>query len=109
MICLWIGHTCEKPDPASESRFERETQNRSWSHAEKMRAAVSFLYAHQLKRGREPYIRDKTGKWMGNPVSSHEVSQYMKSLRRRKVMPVIISLYFRIIAKYIVGKGRPKA
>ena len=85
MICLWISHACEKPDPSAKSQFDRERQNRTWSHAEKMRAAVSFLYGHQLKRGREPYIEDSTGQWKGNPVLSHEVSQYMKSLRRRKV------------------------
>ncbi len=109
MICLWISHACEKPDPSSEALFERERQNKSWALAEKMRAAVSFLYAHQLKRGRESYIRDSTGKWQGNPVLSHEVSQYMKSLRRRKVIPNFISHYSRIITKYIVGKGRSKA
>jgi hypothetical protein len=109
MICLWISHVCEKPDPSSKSRFERERQNRSWSHAEKMRAAVSFLYSHQLKRGRDTYIQDDTRQWKGNPVLSHEVSQYMKSLRRRKVIPTFFSLYLRIITKYIVGKGRSKA
>lgn len=85
LICLWIAASCEKPDPKANHLFLRRAQNKTWSQAEKMRAAMSFLYTHCLKMGKEPLQQGRDGVWGGNSVLTDEVATYMKSLRRRKV------------------------
>ncbi|OJD10123.1 hypothetical protein AJ78_08734 [Emergomyces pasteurianus Ep9510] len=83
LICIWIGFNCEKPEK-SDDWILRDREDKTWSHAMKMRAAVFYYYAQRLERGRAPYLEKADGSWGGNPVYSDIVSQYMKSLRRRK-------------------------
>jgi len=89
LIADWIRHKCEKPDPADPSTSGCE--GLSFSHALKMRAAVSYHYAQDEGRGSEKWHRDNQGAWLGNPALSHTVSRYMISLQRRKVQFSVFS------------------
>ena len=85
LICLWIQSVCEKAEPNSSSQLLRESENRTWSHAQKMRAAVSYFYAHEVRLGSDRFSEKSNGEWTGNPTLSDIVARYMRSLHRRKV------------------------
>jgi hypothetical protein len=76
---MWLFTECDIP---SEDRSY--CQNKSYSTALKMRAAVSWHY-NEMGRGATPYSLHKDGTWIGNPSLCHQVSKYMLSLQRRKV------------------------
>ena len=59
----------------------------SYSHAQKMRAAVRYKFEHEFGFGAEsPWIVDPvTQLGTGNPSLCKLVENYMSSLRRRKV------------------------
>jgi hypothetical protein len=86
-ITGWIWRKCESPDPQNPKT--RVCQGASFSHALKMRAAVSYHYAQQTGRGSEKWHQDTSGGWIGNPALSHHVSRYMISLQRRKVQTIM--------------------
>lgn len=84
LIARWIHRKCEKPDPSDPSTHQCE--GLSFSHALKMRAAISYHYAQDESRGSEKWHQDRQGGWLGNPALSHTVSRYMISLQQRKVL-----------------------
>ena len=59
----------------------------TYGHAEKMRASVMHKLGRDFELGTAPWMEDpnKQGQCIGNPAMSHIISQYMISLRRRKV------------------------
>ncbi|KAH9928484.1 uncharacterized protein BXZ73DRAFT_48397 [Epithele typhae] len=61
----------------------------TYTYGEKMRAAIGHQYAREYKLCTldQPWAESKThpGTWTGNPCNSPTVSQYMSSLKRRKV------------------------
>jgi hypothetical protein len=65
-------------------RPHAETRS-SYSHAMKMRAAMTYGFGRLNSRGTRPWHITDAGKWEGNPSISDQVSRYMVSLRRRKV------------------------
>ncbi|KAJ7740061.1 hypothetical protein DFH07DRAFT_965548 [Mycena maculata] len=84
-ICAWIMHSCDTVQidgtqrPATEIRL-------SFSNAQKMRAAASWNFGQINDQGNVRWQKnDVTQKWGGNPSVSRLVSQYMVSLKRRKV------------------------
>lgn len=81
-ICAWIFINCDIPDKSSGSRSY--CQNKTFSQALKMRAAISFHY-NETGRGSDHWRQNSDGSWIGNPSLSHSVSRYMLSLQRRKV------------------------
>jgi len=83
LIAGWIFRKCEHRNPKDASTAHCE--GRSFSHALKMRAAISYHYAQEEGRGSEKWHQDREGTWLGNPALSHGVSRYMLSLHRRKV------------------------
>jgi hypothetical protein len=83
-IAAWIFRKCEKPDSSIPSTAKCE--GATFSHALKMRAAVSYHYAQNEGRGSDKWHQDRDGNWLGNPALSHTVSRYMISLQRRKVL-----------------------
>ena len=83
LIAAWIFWKCDKANPLEPSTMECE--GLSFSHALKMRAAISYHYAQDEERGSEKWHRDHHGTWLGNPALSHIVSRYMISLQRWKV------------------------
>jgi hypothetical protein len=81
-ISAWIFVECDIPDPLNNIRMQ--CNDKTYSQALKMRAAVSFHY-NELGRGSNSWHQGKDGSWMGNPSLSNKVSRYMLSLQRRKV------------------------
>jgi hypothetical protein len=82
-IAGWIYQKCERPNPTDP--LTSGCEGASFSHALKMRAAVSYHYAQQPGIGSEKWHQDGQRAWLGNPALSHMVSCYMISLQRRKV------------------------
>ena len=80
---MWIFRKCEKPD--SENPATMQCEGATFSHALKMRAAISYHYAQNENRGSEKWHQDQQSNWLGNSSLSHDVSRYMISLQRRKV------------------------
>ncbi|KAI0739738.1 hypothetical protein C8Q80DRAFT_1051911, partial [Daedaleopsis nitida] len=72
---VYLDNTSRPPD---EARC-------TFSHAEKMRAALAYGYAKLSARGRTQWHQGESGQWRGNPVCSERVRRYMQSLNRRKV------------------------
>ena len=79
LIAAWIFRKCDKPNLLEPSTMECERL--SFSHALKMRAAISYYYAQEEERGSEKWHRDHHRAWLGNPALSHTVSRYMISLQ----------------------------
>jgi len=57
----------------------------SFSHAQKMRATISWYYGYQKERGMSEWKEGKNGKCTGNPSYSTTVSTLMKGIKRQKV------------------------
>ena len=82
-ICTWIYMECDIPD--EQNKLRMHCANKTYSHALKMRAAISFRY-NEFGRGTDSWHQGKDREWMGNPSLSKDVSRYMLSLQRRKVI-----------------------
>jgi len=83
LIATFIHHKCEKRNPLDVNTSH--CQGNSFSHALKIRAAISYHYAQDENRSSEQWRQDRDKNWIGNPALSHTVSRYMISLQRRKV------------------------
>ncbi|KAJ6481386.1 hypothetical protein DFH09DRAFT_944307, partial [Mycena vulgaris] len=58
----------------------------SYSHAQKMRAAATYGFGRLNGLGSLPWQKSEvSGKMLGNPSISEDVSRYMISLRKKKV------------------------
>ena len=63
----------------------------SYSHAQKMRAAATYGFGHLNGLGSIPWQKSEvSGKMLGNPSISEDVSRYMISLRKKKVCAILI-------------------
>jgi hypothetical protein len=93
LIAGWIFRKCEKPDVKDPSTAQCERC--SFSHALKMRAAISYHYAQEEGTGLEKWHQDREGTWRANPALSHGVSCYMLSLHRRKVCQISCEMTVR--------------
>lgn len=93
LIAGWIFQKCEKPD--AKDPKTKGCEGCSFSHALKMRAAISYHYAQEEGIGSEKWHQDRQGTWLGNPALSHGVSRYMLSLHRRKVCKTNGEMKFR--------------
>ena len=82
-VSAWIYIECDIPDQQNGTRLQ--CGDKTYSQALKMRAAISFHY-NELGRGSESWHQGRDGTWMGNPSLSKDVSRYMLSLQRRKVL-----------------------
>jgi hypothetical protein len=56
LIAIWIFKKCEKPDSSDPSTAQCE--GATFSHALKMRAAISYHYAQDESRGSEKWHQD---------------------------------------------------
>src|ERR1700744_6479722 len=70
-----------------DESLKPQTQVReTYSSAQKMRAAMTYVFGRMHGLGSFPWHQDhSTGKWLETPSVSHMVSSYMISLRRIKV------------------------
>ncbi|KAI9568252.1 hypothetical protein HD554DRAFT_2022557, partial [Boletus coccyginus] len=81
-IVAWIMNTCDsitldgKVKPRSEERS-------TYSHAQKMRAAMTYAFGRLHGLGDMPWHRSEvTNQMLGNPSVSTQVSSYMCALRQ---------------------------
>jgi hypothetical protein len=96
---------CEPIKEVIASQNIRGTKGNKWSHAQKMRAAISHHFSVTLQMGNERFFEKIDGTWSGNPSISDVVARYMRSLKRRKVSCIIyINNYIilLIISHFIV-------
>ncbi|OCK90995.1 uncharacterized protein K441DRAFT_576979, partial [Cenococcum geophilum 1.58] len=61
------------------------SENRTWLYAQKMRAAVSYFYAHEVHLGSNRFSKKSNGEWIGNLTLLDIVARYIRSLHRQKV------------------------
>ncbi|KAJ8080117.1 hypothetical protein PM082_016964 [Marasmius tenuissimus] len=86
IICAWIMKACDSIDLETGEAKPLHEERSSYAHAQKMRAAITFLFGRIYGLGSQPWHESEvTGKMLGNPSVSEKVSLYMMSLRRRKV------------------------
>ncbi|KAF7341459.1 DNA breaking-rejoining enzyme [Mycena venus] len=84
-IVAWIMNSCD------DIRLDGKTKDSSiprdsYSHAQKMRAAATYGFGRLNGLGSLPWQKSEvTGKMVGNPSISEDVSRYMVSLRKKKV------------------------
>lgn len=106
-ICEWIQDACEvlsttegvKRFGKGSSRTKKlvdssGTKDRAatYSHALKMRAAISFWFAYICPRqcGHGEWLQVvESGNWQGNPSLSTTVSRYMRALNKMKVSSLV--------------------
>jgi hypothetical protein len=82
-IVCWIMEACESAEGLADLP---DAKGCTYSHALKMRAALSWAFAYKMGIGtNEPWLKTKSGEYQGNPSISHEVGRYMVSLNKRKV------------------------
>ncbi|GJE89175.1 hypothetical protein PsYK624_052700 [Phanerochaete sordida] len=86
-ICMWIMNTCDDVDIYTGKKKGPKDEPASYSHAQKMRAAMTHQFGREFGLGQQTWSQSelKADKYTGNPSLSTVVSQYMVSLRRRKV------------------------
>lgn len=82
-ICAWIFAECDTAERVGKAKMAYV--GKTYSHALKMRAAISFHY-NGLGRGATNWHMGRFEVWDGNPSLSTTVSRYMISLQKRKVI-----------------------
>src|SRR6202035_2773174 len=82
--CWWLCR-CDEIGLDGSKRPVSEERG-TYSHAQKMRAAMTYAFGRLHGLGSLPWHESESlGKMVGNPSMSTAVSSYMISLRRRKV------------------------
>ncbi|KAG6826038.1 hypothetical protein H0H92_001351 [Tricholoma furcatifolium] len=86
LIVVWIMDGCDEINPFDGSKKPSDIVRGSYSHAQKMRAAVTYGFGRLCGLGSLPWHSSEVSERMlGNPSVSSLVSSYMLSLHRRKV------------------------
>ncbi|KAN0074520.1 hypothetical protein V8E55_011932 [Tylopilus felleus] len=104
LIVAWIMNICDsitldgKMKPCSKERG-------TYSHAQKMRAAMTYVFRCLHGLGDMPWHRSEvTNKMLGNPSVSTQVSSYMCALRRRKVQMGEVAISTQAITSDLLYK-----
>ncbi|RDX46842.1 hypothetical protein OH76DRAFT_1419903 [Lentinus brumalis] len=87
-IAAWIMSKADDIDLITGEEKELANTDRvTYARAQKMRASISHKFGREYKRGTQLWTESPIapGVFMGNPSLSVVVSEYMISLRRRKV------------------------
>ncbi|KAJ3555760.1 hypothetical protein NP233_g12131 [Leucocoprinus birnbaumii] len=104
LIILWIMNACDEILPNGEKRPPTEIRS-SYTHAMKMRAAVTYNFGRVFQLGGLPWhYNQASDKMEGNPSISPLVSTYMLSLRRRKVRDGITAVSVRAITPELLAQ-----
>ncbi|KAN0088524.1 DNA breaking-rejoining enzyme [Tylopilus felleus] len=83
----------------------RSKERGTYSHAQKMRAAMTYVFGRLHGLGDMPWHRSEvTNKMLGNPSVSTQVSSYMCALRRRKVQMGEVAISARAITSDLLYK-----
>jgi hypothetical protein len=88
-LLFWLTfstlHRCDEIHLDGSRRPALEDRG-TYSHAQKMRAAMTYAFGRLYGLGSLPWHENESlGRMIGNPSVSNIVSSYMVSLRRRKV------------------------
>ncbi|KAI5822245.1 hypothetical protein K523DRAFT_422137 [Schizophyllum commune Tattone D] len=83
-IIAWIMYHCDQVKLDGSVRSVSDPAPYSYSHAMKMRAAMTYIFGHLFGAGVVPWHENEAGIMVGNPSISTVVSRYMVSLRKRK-------------------------
>ncbi|KAL0566422.1 hypothetical protein V5O48_015593, partial [Marasmius crinis-equi] len=104
MVVAWIMDDCDSyrldgtVKPAGEVRS-------TYAHAQKMRAAATFGFGRVHGLGNRSWEKSEvSGKMVGNPSCSQQVSLYMISLRRRKTRAGETPTSARAITSTLIGR-----
>lgn len=85
-IVIWIADKCDDCDIVTNKPKDPSIPRATYSHAQKMRAALSHKFGRDFGLGDQQWQQNTvTETYIGNPSVSVLVGQYMISLRRRKV------------------------
>ena len=79
MICI------DTNNAEKRELFDLISQDRTYSHALKMRFACSWHYEYRQKRNIDTFRHERDDSWSDNSSLSLNVFIYMKSLQRRKI------------------------
>ncbi|RXW16917.1 hypothetical protein EST38_g8936 [Candolleomyces aberdarensis] len=82
-IIGWIMAVCDDTNPDQTKKPATQTRA-SYSHAMKMRAALTYGFGRYYGRGSNEWHMLEDGRFIGNPSISSEVARYMVALRKRK-------------------------
>ncbi|EIW59000.1 uncharacterized protein TRAVEDRAFT_80204, partial [Trametes versicolor FP-101664 SS1] len=75
---------CDEIDLDGVARLPNERRS-TYDHGMKMRAALTYAYGRDPAVGTSSWHLTEAGVWRGNPSKSDRVTQYMRSMHRRKV------------------------
>lgn len=80
-------HRCDENDIRTGEPKHPSVPRATYGTGQKMRASISHKFGRDFGLGTQGWVESPivTGKFYGNPSLSVPVSQYMVSLRRRKV------------------------
>ncbi|GBE83362.1 hypothetical protein SCP_0504100 [Sparassis crispa] len=86
-IAIWIMNKADELDVRTGKPKDPSVARVTYGTAQKMRAAISHKFGRHYGLGTQQWIENplKPGEYIGNPSLSVTVSQYMVSLRRRKI------------------------
>lgn len=85
-IVIWIADKCDETDIHTNLPKDPGEHRATYSHAQKMRAALSHKFGRDYGLGENAWQQGMSkGEFIGNPSVSVLVGQYMIGLRRRKV------------------------
>ncbi|KAG1787906.1 uncharacterized protein HD556DRAFT_1246001 [Suillus plorans] len=78
---------CDENDIWTGKAKDPSVPRATYGTAQKMRAAISHKFGRDYQLGTQPWLEHPAvlGKFIGNPSLSVTISQYMVSLRRRKI------------------------
>lgn len=88
LLSLFVKYfRCDSTDIYTNKPKPLGYEPSTYSHAQKMRAAMTHHFGRELGLGLESWTESQVnpGRYLGNPSLSTVVGQYMISLRRKKV------------------------
>lgn len=96
---MLIPYRCDNDDIWTGAAKDPSIPRVTYGTAQKMCAAISHKFGRDYELGTRPWAENpvKKGEFVGNPSLSIVVSQYMISLRRRKV-----NFYWNLDFAYLI-------
>ncbi|TRM55438.1 hypothetical protein BD626DRAFT_417781 [Schizophyllum amplum] len=99
-IVAWIMYHCDQVKLDGSVRTDSDPAPYTYSHAQKMRASMTYFFGHLYGAGTVPWHENDAGTMVGNPSISPVVSRYMtrageQATSARALAPVWL---FRLIA-----------
>jgi len=90
---LHLSIRCDSINPDGSEKPSTEYR-RAYTHAMKMRSALTYGFGRLYSRGNSPWSSRDGIRWEGNPSVSPQVGRYMVALRKRKVRLLSLARVF---------------